>query len=258
MLSSINWPVGVNKLVIDQVDSTMMEANRRENEIIKPTWILAKHQTDAYGRKGRYWENPKGNFSATLAMKLNEPLASLALRSFVAALALFDTLTQVTQRAELFSLKWPNDILMDFKKVSGILLESSNSRKETKFLKIGIGVNLVSLPKTLTESYKQIAEPISLEDFCFKIGPEDFLVYLASNFAYWETQLEKFGFQRVRRVWLDRAYGVGEMILARTFSEEHKGIFDTIDESGNLVLKLKNGIRVIHAGDIYFEESQCF
>ena len=258
MRSSINWPLGVNKIVIDHVDSTMIEANRRETEIIKPTWILAKHQTNAYGRKGRYWENPKGNFSATLAMKLNEPLASLAMRSFVAALALFDTLAQVTQRPELFLLKWPNDVLMDFKKVSGILLESNNSGKETKFLKIGIGVNLVNLPKIPTVSNKQKVEPISLEDFSIKIGPEDFLVYLAPNFAYWETQLLKFGFQKIRRVWLDRAYGVGDMIVARTFSEENKGIFDTIDESGNLVLKLKNSTRVIHAGDIYFEESQCF
>ena len=53
-------------------------------------------------------------------------------------------------------------------------------------------------------------------------------------------------------------HGIGEMILARTFSEEHKGVFDTIDESGNLVLKLKNSTQVIQAGDIYFEEFQCF
>ena len=123
---------------------------------------------------------------------------------------------------------------------------------------IGIGVNLVNLSKIPTVSNKQKVEPISLEDFSIKIGPEDFLVYLASNFAYWETQLLKFGFQKIRRVWLDRAHGVGDMIVARTFSEENKGIFDTIDESGNLVLKLKNSTRVIHAGDIYFEESQCF
>ena len=83
----IDWPTGYQKVIIDEVDSTMKEARRRQKYITQPTWILAKNQTNARGRRGRVWSNPNGNFSATLALTLREDPATLALRSFVTALA---------------------------------------------------------------------------------------------------------------------------------------------------------------------------
>jgi BirA family biotin operon repressor/biotin-[acetyl-CoA-carboxylase] ligase len=254
VLSSIKWPLGYDKLVLNEVDSTMAEASRRKSEIVKPTWILAKHQTKGYGRRGRVWSSPRGNFSATLVIHIFEPPASLAMRSFVAALALFDSLVQVTKQPDLFSLKWPNDVLMDRRKVAGILLESGGSSKSLDPLRIGIGVNLVSLPNLLREEKKREILPISLKDLSFDISAEDFLVYLAVNFAYWETQLVESGFPNIRKTWLGRSYKLGEAITVRTPSETHQGIFEMIDESGNLVLKLEDGSKIISAGDIYFEE----
>lgn len=246
--------MGYNKIVLDEVDSTMAEADRRKSEIDKPTWILAKHQTNGYGRRGRVWTSPKGNFSATLVMSIFESPASQARRSFVAALALLNSLVQVTNRPDLFSLKWPNDVLMDYKKVAGILLESSGSYRNSEPLKIGIGVNLVPLPSLIRTGNDKEISAISLTDFLFNLSAEDFLVYLAANFAYWETQLIESGFSELRKTWLSRSYKLGEVITVRTPSKGYRGIFDTIDESGNLVLKLKDGIKVISAGDIFFGE----
>ena len=112
-LLSIDWPTGYRKIIIDEVDSTMKEARRRQQYINQPTWILAKNQTKAHGRRGRVWSNPNGNFSATLELKLSGDPANLALRSFVTALALFDTLAYITKASKLLSLKWPNDVLME-------------------------------------------------------------------------------------------------------------------------------------------------
>ena len=182
MLSSIKWPVGYNKIVLDEVDSTMAEANRRKTEILKPTWILAKHQTNGYGRRGRVWSSPWGNFSATLVMGLVDSPVSLAKRSFVAALALFDSLVQVTNRPNLFSLKWPNDVLMNQKKVAGILLESGGSSKNSDPLRIGIGVNLVALPNLSQIENKREILPISLKDLSFNVclstSKDEFITYV--------------------------------------------------------------------------------
>ena len=158
----IDWPTGYQKIIIDEVDSTMKEARRRQKYITQPTWILAKNQTNARGRRGRVWSNPNGNFSATLALTLSEDPATLALRSFVTALALFDTLAYVTKATNLLSLKWPNDVLMEDKKVAGILLESFGSGKITDFLLIGVGVNLVRLPDGIEPSFGGKVQPTSL------------------------------------------------------------------------------------------------
>ena len=251
-LLSIDWPTGYRKIIIDEVDSTMKEARRRQQYINQPTWILAKNQTKAHGRRGRVWSNPNGNFSATLGLKLSGDPANLALRSFVTALALFDTLAYITKASKLLSLKWPNDVLMEDKKVAGILLESFGSGKITDFLLIGVGVNLVPLPDGIEPSFGGMVRPTSLSDFGFKINPEDFLVYLAANFDYWEKQLRSSGFSELRKVWLSRAIKIGEMITVRTGLDLYEGIFDTIDDSGNLVLKMDCGIKVIPAGDVYF------
>ena len=176
----------------------------------------------------------------------------MALRSFVTALALFDTLAYVTKAPKLLSLKWPNDVLMEDRKVAGILLESFGSGKVIDFLFIGVGVNLVPLPDGIEPSFGSILQPVSLSDFDFKINPEDFLVYLAANFDYWEKQLRNFGFSKLRKIWLSRAVKVGDMIAVRTGSDLYEGIFDTIDDSGNLVLKMESDIKIISAGDVYF------
>ena len=252
MLLLTDWPKSYQKVIIDEVDSTMKEARRRQADLTQPTWILAKNQTNAHGRRGRTWSNPNGNFSATLALKIKEDPTRLALRSFVTALALFDTLAYVTKAPKLLSLKWPNDVLMEDKKVAGILLESFGSGKVIDFLFIGVGVNLVPLPDGIEPSFGSVLLPVSLSDFDFKIDPEDFLVYLAANFDYWEKQLRNFGFSRLRKVWLSRAVKVGDMIAVRTGSDLYEGIFDTIDDSGNLVLKMESDIKIISAGDVYF------
>ena len=146
------------------------------------------------------------------------------------------------------------DVLMDNKKVAGILLESGGSSKTSDPLRIGIGVNLVSVPTQLLEENKREILPISLQDLSINISAEDFLVYLAANFAYWETELVKSGFSEIRKTWLSRAHKLGELITVRTPSQTCKGIFEIIDESGNLVLKAEDGSRIISAGDIYFGE----
>ncbi len=119
----------------------MAEAARRAPDIARPTWIMAKHQTAARGRRGRAWVVPEGNLSATLIFRPEATPAEAAKRSFLAANALYQALS-IYVSADKLALKWPNDVLLYGGKVAGILLESAGRGPFVDWLSIGIGVNL--------------------------------------------------------------------------------------------------------------------
>ncbi|PZX17623.1 BirA family biotin operon repressor/biotin-[acetyl-CoA-carboxylase] ligase [Palleronia aestuarii] len=239
------WPEGYEKVVFDSVDSTNAEALRAAPEIERPTWFMACRQEAGRGRRGRDWQMPDGNFAATLAMRPTGTAGWAALRSFMAALAVFETLALYTQRTRL-SLKWPNDVLLDGGKVAGILLESASAPDGIDWLVIGIGVNLAAAPEGLEDD---AFPPIALGG---DIDPEDFLLRLAGHYATEESILEQLGFAPIREKWLRNAARLGEVITARTGSEEVTGIFETVDEAGRLVLATDHGERRIAAADVYF------
>lgn len=228
----------------------MAEAARRAATLDQPTWIMARHQTAARGRRGRAWQVPTGNLSATLVSRpiAMSPIAA-AQRSFVAANALYLALaTHVDQGA--LALKWPNDVLLSGGKIAGILLESASAGAHVDWLSIGIGVNLAQAPEALPGAD---FPPIGLQDSAgVAVTPEDFLITLAASYAAEETRLQTKGFGRIRDDWLAHAARLGEPITARTAREEITGVFEGVDADGNLLLVTARGRQVIMAADVYF------
>ena len=241
------------KRVLAEVDSTNAEAMRVARDLAGPAWILGLRQTAGRGRRGRAWADPEGNFAATLVMRPAEPVQEVALRSFVAALALCDALEEAAPGADL-ALKWPNDVLLSGGKLAGILLESSSAGRGVAHLAIGIGVNLGHAPEAVDGAG---FAPVSLREVTgTDIGPEAFLNILAPAYAAREAQFLQLGFAPVRAAWLARAARLGEQITARTGSgetmREITGVFETVDALGNLVLSGPQGRRAIPAADVFF------
>ncbi|WP_400087707.1 biotin--[acetyl-CoA-carboxylase] ligase [Yoonia sp. R78084] len=235
--------------MLDTVDSTMTEAARRAPDITRPTWIMAKHQTAARGRRGRAWIVPEGNLNATLIFRPEATPAEAAKRSFLAANALYQALS-IYVSADKLALKWPNDVLLSGGKVAGILLESSGSGPFVNWLSIGIGVNLKHTPEGIEGA---AFAPTSLAEAGGDlVSPQDFLATLADAYATQEAKLMRLGFDRIRDEWLSKAARLGEVITARTGREDVTGIFDSIDRDGNLVLITGTGPRAIPAADIFF------
>lgn len=226
----------------------MSEAARRAAEIAGPTWIMAKHQTAAHGRRGRAWASPRGNFAGTLVLRPSEPPHIVALRSFVAALALFDTFSALTGRPEAFALKWPNDVLMHGGKLAGILLESNGAQGRLDTLFIGVGVNLIAAPAPQEVEPGAVA-PVALGT---DISQEDFLTELAHRYDLWEARFTTYGFAPIREAWLSRAARLGEVITARMPGREVTGTFEDVDGDGNLILRGPKGREAIPAADVYF------
>ncbi len=246
------WPEGYERRVLAEVDSTNAEAARLAPGLSGPTWILALHQSAARGRRGRPWVMPAGNFAATLVLRPKEPPETIALRSFVAALALHEAFVVATGRTAGLSLKWPNDVLLNGGKVAGILLELLGVRQGVQHLAIGIGVNLERAPTAL-EVEPGAVPPVSLMSATgVAIAPEAFLEILATCYAKIENMFTTYGFAPVREAWLLRAARLGETVTARTGTTETTGRFDTMDETGHMVLITPTGRERIAAADVFF------
>ncbi len=129
--------------LLDSVGSTSDEALRLAREgAPHGTVVTAREQTAGRGRVGRAWASPPGNLYLSVLLRLDLPVARIAELSFVAALAVAETVDAfVAGRA---SLKWPNDVLIDGAKVAGILIEQADG-----VAVIGIGVNVAHCPSGL-------------------------------------------------------------------------------------------------------------
>ncbi|MEM8980186.1 MAG: biotin--[acetyl-CoA-carboxylase] ligase [Pseudomonadota bacterium] len=242
------FPAEYERIILNTVDSTMLEAARRAPDLTRPTWILAKSQSSGRGRQGRNWAMPNGNFAATLVLSPNCTALEAAQRSFLASNALLKALALYTP-IERLKVKWPNDVLLAGGKVAGILLEAQGQGGQVDQLMIGIGVNLASVPESVEDA---LFRPVALTQYGEAVDSERFLIDLASNYAIQEKTFAQFGFDRIREDWLQRAARIGEVIKARTPKETIHGIFETIDASGNLVLGTPRGQKTIPAADVYF------
>ena len=246
------WPEAYARHVLAEVDSTNSEAARLAPRLTQPTWIMARRQTAARGRRGRAWVSPEGNFAATLVMRPAGDPAAAALRSFVAALALADALRDLCGPGVTIALKWPNDVLLNGGKLAGILLESAGLGQSNPVLCIGIGVNLIAAPDAAMVE-PGATPPVSLlGETGLRVTPEAFLDALAPAYAQWEATLTEQGFSPLREAWLSHAARLGEVIKARTGSLTREGVFETIDAAGNLILRMSDGRVAIPAAEVFF------
>lgn len=242
------WPTGYERRVFETLDSTLDEA-RRMLPVTVPTWILTHQQTQGRGRRGRPWVDVSGNFAASLVMPVSGPVGATAQRSFIVSLALYRAFIAVTGRGHNFALKWPNDVLLHGGKIAGILLESAGDH-----LIVGVGINLAQAPDAAAVEPGAVP-PISLRgSMGLAVAPTDFLDHLAAEYAPLEEQFTRYGFGPIRRLWLDHAARLGEVITARTMRDEWIGVFEDIDHDGNLILATSEGRKVISAADIYFDQ----
>ncbi|QYZ71044.1 biotin--[acetyl-CoA-carboxylase] ligase [Neotabrizicola shimadae] len=252
MSAKAGWPAGTGRFVHDRLDSTNAEGARIAAGLTGPAWVLAREQTAGRGRRARAWSSPAGNFHGTLVLKPAEPAEVVALRSFVAALALRDAFVAATALPQAFALKWPNDVLLNGGKVAGILLESASHGAGVSSLCIGIGVNLIAAPDPAQVEPGALRPVSLLSETGLRLTPEAFLDHLAPAYAAREARFTTGGFAAIRDEWLSHAARLGERISARTGRDTREGIFETVDASGNLVLRTAGGTLAVPAAEVFF------
>ena len=204
-------------------------------------WLVADRQVAGRGRQGRVWSDGYGNFMGSTVVRPgpgDPPAASLSL---LAGLALYEALAPICPATSQPMLKWPNDLLVDGAKLSGILLEG-----EGEVIVVGIGVNLAHAPHVPDRP------TVALSAF----GPAPDRDLFASNIARsLDIELERwrnFGLAPMLRRWMAAAHPLGTALSVHDGSGQRlSGTFAGLDEAGALRLTLANGERrTIHAGDV--------
>ena len=203
-------------------------------------WLRAERQTAGRGRLGRTWASPIGNFYGSTVVRVRPGDPAAATLGLVAAVALAEVVSALLPSAP--TLKWPNDLLIDGVKLSGILLERADH-----VVVVGIGVNLAhhpDLPDRRTTSLA--AQGVT-------VTPADFAQLLAEAFARWVTRWRTQGFAPVRAQWLAAAYPPGTLLRAALpDGSAIEGMFEDMDADGALIMRLASGERRgIHAGDVF-------
>ncbi|MBT3173066.1 MAG: biotin--[acetyl-CoA-carboxylase] ligase [Rhodospirillaceae bacterium] len=236
---------------LDQCGSSNDEAKRLASlGALEGTLVWAHRQTAGKGRRGREWTSERGNLFTSIILRPDcAPLQAVQL-TFAAALAVRDTVALHIADGDAVACKWPNDVLVNGRKISGILLESSTAGKgNVEWLVLGVGINLRHHPDVggrhpstslYDEGGGEIAEAVALEEF-------------SRAFSRRWREWRDGGFQPIHNAWLEHAYGLGEMASIKLESAEHEGRFIGIDESGALRLKANDcGERLFSAGDVTF------
>lgn len=232
---------------LDSVGSTNDEARRRaEAGAADGAVVVAREQTGGRGRRGRAWASPPGNLYASFVLRPGVPPSRAAEIGFVAALAVADTVAALAPAGVTVRCKWPNDVLADGRKISGILPEASLAPGGgLDFVVLGIGLNVAHHPA-------DTAWPaISLARLGSAATVEDALAVLVPALDRWRGAWAREGFAPIRAAWLARAAGLGREIRVRLHEGEIGGRFADLDERGTLLLDCgPAGIRRVAAGDV--------
>lgn len=214
----------------EKLDSTM---NAARDELVHGRVIQAGYQTSGRGRRGNEWQSPKGNIYKSIIIKPDVERQLWGQLSFVIAVALGKACEDVG--IGNYHLKWPNDVLINDKKLAGILIEVMDD-----YVIIGIGVNIESCPEERAKIY-DFAE-ISMNDF-----RDMFLKKIETYYNLWREK----GFISIRELWMERAYRLGEEIQARLPNNIYHGVFEGLDSTGILLLREKDGnLKQINSGEI--------
>lgn len=249
---SLKLPPAYRLVACDSVGSTNEEARRLVREGAEDgTLVWAQEQTGGRGRHGRSWASPRGNLYVSAILRPDCPLSEAAELGFVAALAVGDALGSVMPPLSEVTLKWPNDVLLNDRKVAGILLESvigPDGRLEALIL--GLGVNIASAPDESETAFPATA--LHYEGSGRDVDPQSFLEHWARHFLTWVNTWDEDGFAPVRRAWLNRARGKGEELEARLPDRTVRGIFHDLDADGALLLDTESGRERITVGDVFF------
>lgn len=232
----------------DRLGSTNDEAKRLA-EAGAPAWtaVFARTQSAGRGRRGRDWQSPPGNLYSSIVLRPAGAVAASAQLGFAAALAVGEALASRLPSACDLRYKWPNDVLADDGKIAGILLESAATPEgSVAWLVAGIGINVASHPLDTPYSATSLAA-LGAD----AVPPEMLLRDVVERLRLWADRWEREGFEPVRRAWLERALGLGDMLGVRLPQESLTGRFVDLDRDGTLLLETETGPRRIAAGEIF-------
>jgi BirA family biotin operon repressor/biotin-[acetyl-CoA-carboxylase] ligase len=236
--------IGRNFIYFDEVDSTNSYLlNSKESKL--GTVVLSEYQSKGRGRKQRNWIAVKDQ-ALTFSILLNSEieLKNINVLSLGSAVALVQALENLHQLK--VNVKWPNDVLVEDKKIAGILIESSSKGSKLDKIVVGIGINVnqpnftgvynIRPTSIRIEHKKPVSREKILSEFLNRF--EEMLIDLGNNK------------EKILNDWRSRSRLLGEKVLITENDIEKFGLFEDIDDNGFLLLRTKDGLETIQVGDV--------
>jgi BirA family biotin operon repressor/biotin-[acetyl-CoA-carboxylase] ligase len=237
--------LGRRLIYYTSVGSTQ-DVARREADAGAPegTLVLADEQTAGRGRLGRAWASPPGQ-NLYLTLVLRPPLAALKRLTMVAPLAVARAVAETTGLQ--VGIKWPNDVWVGRRKLSGVLLESEVQGDSVRYCLLGIGVNVnmdvaavPELADIATSLRRELGREVSREEVLASLL--NHLEVLYRGACRGEPVLEE---------WRACLITLGQEVTVRFGQQVEEGLAEDVDEEGRLLLRRRDGSRIaIEAGDV--------
>lgn len=203
------------------------------------TLVLANEQTKGRGRQGKSWyAPPNSGLWFSIILEPIQPTDKFGIVSLLAAVALAKTIERMTSLKP--ALKWPNDVLINSKKVSGILIESQFSSNRHASLILGVGINVnqkkTDFPEEISETATSLREETKNE-----INRVDLLIELLHKLEYFYLEFQSGDFKLLIKTWKILCPFLGKYVSVKQSRGEIEGRFEDLDEYGRMVIRLANG-----------------
>jgi BirA family biotin operon repressor/biotin-[acetyl-CoA-carboxylase] ligase len=208
--------------------------------------VLAHEQTEGRGTGGRRWEGATGNLHLSVLLRPTLPGARPGAGALMMAVALADAVARHAPESGRLTLKWPNDLLLDGRKLAGILTDASMSADgRMDWMVVGFGVNLAEAPSLPDR------RAASLTDTGLTApSPEEFAVTLLWAVHGWRRRRREHGFAAIRAAWLARAHPIGTQLVVRVGTDALAGDFAGLSDAGHLLLSTHGVVREFVAGEV--------
>ncbi|HKU96735.1 MAG TPA: biotin--[acetyl-CoA-carboxylase] ligase [Vineibacter sp.] len=233
-MNSLVLPPEWTAVFFETIGSTNDEAlQRAEAGAPEGTVIVARQQEGGRGRRGRTWTSPPGNAYSSTIVRPQCPPERAAQLGFVTALAVCDAAAAGLPASRSIRLKWPNDVLVDGAKISGILLESAVAADGTvEHVVIGTGMNVAVPPPAGVATYAAACLRDLGDTRDAPAVLQAYLAALAARLAQW-----RHDFSGTRADWLARAAWLGETVAVSQGETRIEGRFVGLDADGALLLE---------------------
>jgi BirA family biotin operon repressor/biotin-[acetyl-CoA-carboxylase] ligase len=233
--------IGCEIHYFENIDSTNSKAKElAESGGREGICVIAGRQEDGRGRLGRAWFSPKGGLWLSILLRPNNEYESAFSFTAMAGVAAANTVRKVTDLNTM--LKWPNDVLIDGKKVCGILTESIIKGKELKYMIIGIGMNvnfnLDALPSDIHENSTTLMHEVGHD-----VSILDLISNLLTEVEEYYEALNKGKISKIHEDWKQSSATLGRRVRVWDGANVIEGNAQDIDESGALIVVDDNGLR---------------
>jgi len=234
--------------VLDEAASTNLLARERaENGCREGLIVLARSQTSGKGRAGRSFISPPGGLYMSVVLRPKIPPAEISSLPLMAGLAVSKSISSSLMVPS--QLKWPNDVLVNGKKVCGILVESSVKGEKLEYAIIGIGINVNSSLKDLPPEISDTAGTL-MDATGTVVDIEDLLRDLVCFMEMLYKRFVEGDIAGILDDWTERSETIGREVVVTDLVGKIKGKALGVDQSGALLLSVDGSLRRIEMGDV--------